>query len=234
MWQVMPKNAWSDTADWQKIDLLSNWPTPCNRGFLYGVCSDCLEVLVMGRNRTTRLMMSTSFFINKMKQGFCQMFAELDKSSPLQKKTNSSVMCEIKFKNATLVFSKMFHLQVVCEIQNQRQEVYCVCIGRTIFPTSCATSILQCLHTAVMSLIKFRLTQVYVWMDFQLFNFGSVSWKHYPVRQPKGTLSVTNAKESFCLIHILTNVHLSKLATFHPTFPTAPIQPDSANSKTAL
>ena len=84
----MPKNAWSDTANWQKIDLLQLVPTPCNRRVIDGVYSDCLEVLVIGRNRTTRFILTTSFFgttINKMKQGFCQMFAELDKSSPLQK-----------------------------------------------------------------------------------------------------------------------------------------------------
>ena len=51
---------------------------------------------------------------------------------------------------------------------------------------------------------KCRLTQVYEWMDYQLFNLGNVSWKHYPVSRRRVTLSVTHPKESLRLGHILT------------------------------
>ena len=33
-------------------------------------------------------------------------------------------------------FSKMLHLQVTCEIQTQRQEVYCACLDHTFVPIS--------------------------------------------------------------------------------------------------
>ena len=48
----------------------------------------------------------------------------------------------------------------------------------------------------------------------------NVSWKHFPESQPRDFLSVTHAKESFRLTHILTIVFLSQLTTCHPTFPT--------------
>ena len=46
-----------------------------------------------------------------------------------------------------------------------------------------------------------------------------------PVSQPRETLSVTHAKESFRLIPSLTHVFLCQLTRFHPTFPTVHTQP---------
>ena len=54
----------------------------------------------------------------------------------------------------------------------------------------------------------------------------------YPVSQPWETLSVTNVKESFRLIHTLTIVCMSQLTMLHPTFPTAHTQPNSICWKT--
>ena len=89
----------------------------------------------------------------------------------------------MKLKIATLVCSKMLHLNVICGIYNQRQEVFCACWDHTrLFPFHrCARSKPQFLR-AVLSL-----TQVYVWMVHQLFNLGSACWKHCPVNQPRKT-----------------------------------------------
>ena len=40
-------------------------------------------------------------------------------------------------------------------------------------------------------------------MVYQLYNFGSVCWKHFPEDQPRETLSVINARESIRRIHTL-------------------------------
>ena len=71
------------------------------------------------------------------------------------------------------------------------------------------------------------LDAVYVWMDYHRFNLGNVSCRHYPVSQPRETLSVTQAKESSRLTHILTIVFLSQLTTYLGTFPTVHTQPNS-------
>ena len=42
-------------------------------------------------------------------------------------------MLEIRLKTANLAYSKMLHLQVTCEIQIQRQEVYSACLDHTRF-----------------------------------------------------------------------------------------------------
>ena len=60
----------------------------------------------------------------------------------------------------------------------------------------------------MQSLKLFRWTQVYVWMDYQLYNSGSVV-----------TLSFANAKESFRLAHILTMLFLNQLTMFHQKIP---------------
>ena len=72
----------------------------------------------------------------------------------------------------------------------------------------CARSKLQFL-TAVQCLKSCRLMPIYVWMVYQLFNFGSLSWKRYPLSQSRITLSVTSAMASFRLIHIQTIVYLT-------------------------
>ena len=152
-----------------------------------------------------------------------------------QRTTDDSVMQGIRLKIANLVLPRMLHLQVTCKVQNQRQEVYCAYLGHTrLFQfRGCARSKPQFL-TAVQSLQLFRWTQVYVCMDYQLLNFRNVSWKHFPVSQALETLSVTHAKESCRLIHILTLVFLSQLTTFHRTFPRVHTQPKSSYSKTML
>ena len=140
-------------------------------------------------------------------------------STSIKPKTSgNSAVWDIRLKIANLVHSKMRHLQVTCRIQKQRQDLYCAHLDRTrLFPLrGCARSKPQFL-TAVPNLKLIRLTQVYVWM------VGNI----IPVCQPRGTLSVTNATESFRLIHILTIVYLSPLTTFRPTFPTAHTQPNS-------
>ena len=56
-------------------------------------------------------------------------------------------------------------------------------------------------------------------MNYQLFNLKNVSWKHYPLSQPRVTLSAR-------LSYILTMGFLSQLTTYHPTFPTIHTQPN--------
>ena len=77
---------------------------------------------------------------------------------------------------------------------------------------------------AVESLNLFRLTLIYVWMAYQLYNLENVSWKRHPQSQPRETLSVTHAKESFRLTHILTLVFSSQWTKFHPSCPTVHTQ----------
>ena len=55
-------------------------------------------------------------------------------------------------------------------------------------------------------------------MDYQLFNLENVSWKLYPVSQPRETLSVTNVRESIRLNHILPSVFES-VDHVPPNFP---------------
>ena len=112
-------------------------------------------------------------------------------------------MWDIRLKIANLVYSKMLHLHVTCEIQNQRQEGYCAYVDhiRLIPSRGCAECKSQFL---TMPSLKFHLTQVYGWMLYQLFKSGSACWKHYPVSQPRVTLSVTKTKGSFRLIPSLT------------------------------
>ena len=61
------------------------------------------------------------------------MFAELDKSSPLQKIQKILPCAKSNSRIQHWFFSKMSHLQVVCEIQNQRQEVYSVYVDLNFF-----------------------------------------------------------------------------------------------------
>ena len=91
-------------------------------------------------------------------------------------------------------------------IPNQLQLVFCAYWDHTRFSSffGCARDKPQFL-TSMQSLKFFRLTQVYVWLDHQLFNSGSVSWKRFPQSQQRKNLSVTNAKDSFRVILILTN-----------------------------
>ena len=121
--------------------------------------------------------------------------------------------------DANLVYPRMLHLQATCEIQLQRQEVYCAYLHHTRLSQfrGCARSKPAVSHSSAESEI----------VTLQLFNFWNVSWKQYPARQPRETLSVTHAKESFRLTHILTIVFLSPLATYHPTFSTVHSQPNS-------
>ena len=75
-------------------------------------------------------------------------------------------------------------------------------------------------QTAVSHSMKlFRLTQVYVWMVYQLYNWVSVCWEHFPAKQPRETLSVINAIGSFRLISILRIVCVSPLTVFRPNIP---------------
>ena len=123
-------------------------------------------------------------------------------------------------------------LQVTCGILHQRQEV-AVRIGITHV----------CVHfvgvpganrflTAVPSMKLYRLTQVYVWMVYQLYNWECVCWEHFPAKKPRETLSVRNAIGSFRLIQILNIVYVSPLTMFRPTFPSALDQPNFTSTKT--
>ena len=86
--------------------------------------------------------------------------------------------------------------------------------------------------TAVQGLKLLPLTQFSLLDGLQLFNLENVCCEHYRVSQPRETLSVTNAKDSFRLVHILTIVYLNPLTTFRRTFRAALIQPNSSFSKT--
>ena len=105
-----------------------------------------------------------------------------------------------------------------------RRFTFCAYMDHTRFFLfrGCARSILPISHTNAESEVL-SLDAVYVWMDHQLFNSGSVAWKRFPVSQPTETLSVANAKDSFRVILILTIVCLRQLATFRPTAHTQPI-----------
>ena len=234
--KVIPTVALGYTAKVAKQCLLSSrehhaqtitrylWEIMNNPRTLCGMCSNCLKCLYMLRIGRADLFWSAN---------------ALARSG-----TNLNKPCDRKYKQLCHVgngvgesklggFQDMLHSQVTCGIQNQRQEVCCAYLDHTrLFPSrGCARSKPQFL-TAVESLKLFRLTQVHVWMVYQLYNFGSAYWKDYPVDQPRETLSVTDAKESSRLIHMLTLVYLSPLTTFLATFPTAPTQPNSTSSKT--
>ena len=64
------------------------------------------------------------------------------------------------------------------------------------------------------------LDQVSVRIDYQLFNLGNKYPKNNSVRQSREIFSVTHAKESFRLSHILAIVLCQLLTRFYATFPT--------------
>ena len=109
----------------------------------------------------------------------------------------------------------------------------CVFGSHTFVPISWMCRSEPHLLTASQSLTLFRLTQVYVWMVYWLFNFGSASWKHCPVKLPRRTCCVTNAIESFRLVHILSTVYLSQIDHVPPNIQNnSQIQSNSTSSKT--
>ena len=149
------------------------------------------------------------------------------------KNTRNFVMWETRWMIANSVHSKMLHLQVTCETLNLRQDVCCAYsdhIKSLPIPWMCQKQT-GVFHSSAGSEIVSP-DAVNVWMDYQLVNLENVSWKHYPVSQPRRTLSVTHAKESFRLTHILTIVFLSQWTTFHSTFQTALTQSNCTFSKT--
>ena len=79
-------------------------------------------------------------------------------------------------------------MQLTCEIQCQ--EVYCAYFYHVrLFPFhECARSKTQCLLTAVPSLKLFRLTQVYVWMEYQVFSFESACVEILSCKASNGSL----------------------------------------------
>ena len=68
-------------------------------------------------------------------------------------------------------------------------------------------------------------------MVHQFFNLWSACWKHLFCKQPRETLSVINATQSFRVIYILTIAYLSQFTMFSRTFPEALIQPNFTSSK---
>ena len=83
---------------------------------------------------------------------------------------------------------------MICEIQNQRQDNYCAYFDHTrLFPLrGSAESEIIPLDAGLR-------------VDgMQGSSIWRMSWKHNPVSQPRETLSVTPAKESLRLIHVLT------------------------------
>ena len=65
--------------------------------------------------------------------------------------------------------------------------------------------------TAVQSLKLFRLTQVYVWMDYRLFNLESVSWKHYsakgnPERHKRERVIPSHSHSDNCVFESIDHV----------------------------
>ena len=65
-----------------------------------------------------------------------------------------------------------------------------------------------------------------------LFTLESVCWEHFSVSQSRGTLSVTNAKELFRLVHILAIAYVSPLTAFRPTLLTVHTKTHATYSKT--
>ena len=205
-----------------------------SRRTLCSMCSNCREMIVFGKKRTTRSIMvnwSTGTISNKMEHSLGQMVADIGKLAQSNHEQQTILSC---VKVANLVYSTMPHLLVTSWIHNQRQEVWCACSDPTrLFSfRGCARSKPQVL-TAAPSLKLFRSTQIYyVWMVDQLHNLGSVCWKRCPVDQSLETLSVANARDSLRLTHFLTLVYLSALTTLRPTFPSTPTQRHSTLSKT--
>ena len=134
-------------------------------------------------------------------------------------------MWEIRWQMANSVHSKMLHLQGFTGFNiNIRRCVLCVFESHKCLPIPwmCQKQT-GVFHSSAGSEIVSP-DAVNVWMDYQLVNLENVSWKHYPASQPRRTLSVTHAKESFRLTHILTIVFLSEFTTFHPSCQTVHTQ----------
>ena len=138
---------------------------------------------------------------------------------------NHAVLCGIRSKNCILWFLPgRFICRRLARFRNQRQEVDAY-LEHTFVPMSWMCKKQNRSFSQQCSVLNFlRWTQVYVGMDYQLFNLKTASWKHYPVSQPRGILSVTFAKGSFRLNHIFT------LFVFESTDHVPPNIPNSSHS----
>ena len=94
-----------------------------------------------------------------------------------------------------------------------RSGITCVCSGFMVVPKAIRSSSHGGAQSEIVSLDGgLRLD---VSLGFNLVSF------YYSVSHPRNTLSVTDAIESFSLIHILRSVYLSQLKLSRPTFSTA-------------
>ena len=134
---------------------------------------------------------------SKMEQSFWQKVARIDKLRQSNQELRAVKTCgKSNWRLEAWLSPRCFICQRFAGfIINVRRFAVRVLDHTRLFPfRGCARSKPQFL-TAVPSLKLFRLTQVYVWMGCQLYNFGRVCWKHYPVHHARETWSVTHARE---------------------------------------
>ena len=140
------------------------------------------------------------------------------------KTTWNSVMLEIILKNASLVCSKLPNLQVtrVRDSKSTSGGVLCVFGSHTVVPISWTCKKQSAgSHSSAES--ETNSLDAGLRMDgLPALQFWRLCWKRFPVSQPKETLSIINAHESFLLIHS---------TMFWPTFPTVLIQSNSTSQK---
>ena len=175
------------------------------------LCASCAQIVhkccFLERNGRPDSLWSVKYsgkVSSKMEEGLRQKIANVD---PLQ---------SIKPQTTDMVYSKMLHVQVTCGTQNQCQEAcwaYWIAYVCSHFVDVQEAN--RSFLTAVSSLKIFRLMQVDEWMVYQRFNFGNVCW-NYHLDQPRRTLSVINAIESFFLIHILIFVYFESIDPIPP------------------
>ena len=129
--------------------------------------------------------------------------------------TCNSVMWEIRLKIANLVSSKMFHLQVTCEIPCPRQEVSCPYFGS--YTLICISMDVSSQRRRVWSLM--RLKQVTRMDGFPNSSRMGVWIGNIVYLDSKGKFwaSQTRTSHSVSFTH-LTITYLNQLTMFQPTF----------------
>ena len=145
--------------------------------------------------------------------------------------TGNPVMSEFRLKFAILVFSTMPHVQVTCEIQNQRQEFYCACVDHTrLFPWICKKQSAVSHSRAESEIISLDAGLRIDGLPALLFWECVVDT--LSSKQAKGDLERHKRERSFTIIHILKILSLSRLTMFHPTFQTVLTHANSTYLKT--
>ena len=164
----------------------------------------CLYLARIGRPEFLRSVDTLARSVTKWDKVCDKKVAKIDKLLRSLQKLTAILSCASQIEDCKLsLFQDVSFASHVCKSKSTSGCLLCVFGTHTCVPISwmCKKEI-AFLHSRSESGL-FRLT---VWMVHQLFGFGSVSWEHYPVSQPTETLSVTNARESISLIHILKSV----------------------------